>query len=475
MMDYKFISLSLVALSLLSGCQDASHSSANQVKKIPYTREEVTLSYANVVKKVAPAVVNIFAIQHVKMDLPDTPYMNDPFFKQLFENFHHGDGYSKEQNSLGSGVIVSSDGYILTNYHVIENADEIRIVMSDKREYNAKLLTTDKRTDLALLKIEGRGTFPFLTISPQEDLEVGDVVLAIGNPFGVGQTVTNGIVSALARSQEGINDFHSFIQTDAAINPGNSGGALVTTDGRLVGINTAIYSKGGGSLGIGFAIPTPLALPVIESVNNGGHIIRPWLGLEASPVTNEVIQALSLPYPYGVIVKKVYPGSPADKAGILPGDFIAAINGHEVQDKDSLEYNVAVANVGKDSEIKIMRDGSEKILPVTLTEPMGEKDQPSTTIKDLSPLHGVVLKTLTPALAIEMGLSPMKQGVVITDLLKSSQAKELGIQLGDIIESINKKLIKTTDDAVANLKTKDHEFVLVIKRGNKFLTLQVSS
>src|SRR3990167_3051012 len=250
-----FFSPLLLCLSLI-GCKERIPEIKEESKQVPHRREEVVLSYASVVKKVAPAVVNIYAFQDTKIDYPLSPFMEDPFFQQFFDNLNPDE--RNAQNSLGSGVIISSSGLVLTNYHVIENADIIRIALSNKKEYVAKLVTTDKKTDLALLQIEGGDDFPYLTISPQEDLEVGDIVLAIGNPFGVGQTVTSGIISALARSQEGINDFRSFIQTDAAINPGNSGGPLVTTDGRLVGINTAIYSKTGGSMGIGFAVPTSL-------------------------------------------------------------------------------------------------------------------------------------------------------------------------------------------------------------------------
>ncbi|MDI9638329.1 trypsin-like peptidase domain-containing protein [Kamptonema cortianum] len=266
-----FLKSTLYPLSLcivLSACKEVGPKSTEESKAIPHHREEITLSYASVVKKVAPAVVNIYAFQEAKVHYPHSPFMDDPFFKQFFDNLNPDE--SNEQNSLGSGVIVSKDGLILTNYHVIENADVIRIVLSNKQEYVAKLVATDKKTDLALLQIKDGEEFPFLTVSPQEDLEVGDIVLAIGNPFGVGQTVTSGIISALSRSQEGINDYRSFIQTDAAINPGNSGGPLVTTDGRLVGINTAIYSKTGGSMGIGFAIPTSLAIPIMNSMERGG-------------------------------------------------------------------------------------------------------------------------------------------------------------------------------------------------------------
>jgi Do/DeqQ family serine protease len=465
---------SFLLLSLLSGCQNATEIHADQLKQVPRNREEVTLSYSEVVKKVAPAVVNIYAIQHVKLDLPSSPFMEDPFFKKLLESYRKGNTYSREQDSLGSGVIVNSNGLILTNNHVVEGADEIRVVLSDKREYKATFVTKDKRTDLALLQIQGSGSFPFMTISSQDDLEVGDVVLAIGNPFGVGQTVTSGIISALSRSQEGINDFRSFIQTDAAINPGNSGGALVTSDGRLIGINTAIYSKGGGSLGIGFAIPAPLAIPVIESVKHGGRVMRPWLGLDVTPVTEKEMTSLDLSHPYGVMVKSVYPGSPADKAGIQEGDFVASFNGKQIQDDSSLDYHVAVSPLGKKSEITIIREGSELKLPILLTEPMGTNDNQSVTIKEKNPLHGTVLKTITPALALELGINPMKGGVVISKLLNDEVSQKLGLLPGDVIHSINQNTIHTTQDAVNNLESKTHDWVIVLKRGNKLLTLEVS-
>jgi Do/DeqQ family serine protease len=468
----KLILLSLCACFALTACKETP---APEIKKetkyVPRIREEKILSYAPVVKKVAPAVVNIYAFQHAKAEESISPFMNDPFFKQFFEHLHPGEG--REQYSLGSGVIVSKEGYILTNNHVIENADEIHVVLADKREYTAKPIVKDKRTDLALLKIEGDDDFPFLTVSLHEDLEVGDVVLAIGNPFGVGQTVTNGIVSALARSEEGISDYRSFIQTDAAINPGNSGGALVTTDGRLVGINTAIYSKSGGSIGIGFAIPTVLAIPVIESVKNGGHVVRPWAGLEIEAVTAETAHALGLPRPYGVLVKGVYPGGPADKAGVKVGDFIAALDNHEISDDASFVYKVGVSPVGEKAELTIVRNGVEKKIPIILSEPMAAKDSSPLTIEGENPLQGTSIRTLSPALALNMGLNPMKPGVVITDIAKTGPAAQLGIQPGDILESINKKSVKTKEDAVHLLEKANRDWTLTFRRGNRVLTFQV--
>lgn len=470
----RFLTLHLFSICtclFIVSCKETPPIKEVETKQIPRHREEIVLSYSPVVKKVAPAVVNIYAFHHAKVEQFSSPFMQDPFFKQFFDRFHHDD--NQDHHSLGSGVIASKDGLVLTNYHVIENADVIQVALADKREYVAKLIATDKRTDLALLKIEDDGDFPYLSVGPQEDLEVGDVVLAIGNPFGVGQTVTNGIVSALARSQEGISDFRSFIQTDAAINPGNSGGALVTTDGRLVGINTVIYSKSGGSIGIGFAIPTSLALPVIESVKNEGRIVRPWIGLEVVPVTTEAAHALGLSRPYGVLVKSVYPKGPADEAGIKVGDFIASINDHEIEDDASLDYRVAVSRIGEKAEVTILRKGQEKKLPILLVEPMSA-DPTTFTIEGHNPLQGIKIRTLSPALALDMGLNPMTQGVIITEVLKAGPAGQLGIQAGDIIESINKKSLKTREEAVNFLRNNARSWVFVLRRGNKILTLQVS-
>lgn len=363
----KYLKITFFILCLLNAtCLEAS-GVTERAKQIPHHLETVTLSYAPVIKKVAPAVVNIFTLQHMKAQLPNSPLMDDPLFKQYFGRLHPD--YGHQQISLGSGVIINKEGFILTNYHVVENADVIQVVLSDKREFLAKSIVMDKKTDLAILKIDAKEAFPYLSVSPQEDLEVGDVVLAIGNPFGVGQTVTHGIVSALARTQVGISDLHSFIQTDAAINPGNSGGPLITTDGRLVGINTAIYSKSGGSMGIGFAIPTTLAISLIDSLKNGGHIARPWIGIEVEPITLISAKGLGLDRPSGVLVKSVYLKGPAYMAGIKAGDVISALDGHAIENKDALDYQIAISPVGKKATITVLREGKEVKFPLQLTEP----------------------------------------------------------------------------------------------------------
>lgn len=442
-----------------------------QHKQIPHQREEITLSYGPVVKIVAPAVVNIYTLQHPKVKLPNSPFLRDPFFKQFFERLNPH--YKQEQIALGSGVIVNKEGYILTNYHVIENAETIQVNLADKRDFLAKLITADKRSDLALLKIDSKENFPYLEVKPQEDLEVGDVVLAIGNPFGVGQTVTHGIISALARSQEGISDFRSFIQTDAAINPGNSGGALVTTDGRLVGINTAIYSKSGGSVGIGFAIPTTLAIPVIESLKTGGEVIRPWLGIEAAPKPLKILQSLGFSRSQGVVVESVYPEGPAQKAGIQARDIITGFDGAKIEDEATLEYKIAISPVGKQTTIQVLRQGNVITLPLQLTKPSQGRDPRPFTILQPSPLNGATMRLLSPALALKMGLNPMKRGIVITEVAKKGTATDLGLLPGDILISINEQKIASKKDLMSLVQKNKQIVSMTFLRGTKLLKLNM--
>ncbi len=357
--SFFFLSLSFFCTSC-GEVQDCKH--------IPRTRKEIILSFSPVIKKVAPAIVNIYAIQHPDLDPSKLTLMNDPFFGKFFDRLEGKKDPDRDDLSLGSGVLVSKDGFILTNYHVIKGAGLIQVMLADQREFKAKVILTDKKTDLVLLKIEGDGDFPFLTVDPQEDIEVGDLVLAIGNPFGIGQTVTNGIISALNHTQKGINDFNTFIQTDAAINPGNSGGPLITTDGRFIGINTAIYSESGGSMGIGFAIPIALAIPILESTKKGGEIPHPWIGLDVEPVSPESAKALGGLHSYGVSVKNVAPKGPAAVAGIRVGDFITALNGHKIADDISFDYHVAMAPLQGKSEVILLRKGKEIKVPVSLVE-----------------------------------------------------------------------------------------------------------
>jgi Do/DeqQ family serine protease len=327
------------------------------------------LSYADAAKRAVPSVVHIFTSQEIKA--PRHPFLNDPFFRHFF-----GDRFGEQmqrRSGLGSGVIVSADGYILTNYHVIDGADEIEVALNDGRKFKAKVIGTDPESDLAVLKIGADAKLPAISFAAAGTLRVGDVVLAIGNPFGVGQTVTSGIVSALDRSHLGINTFENFIQTDAAINPGNSGGALVDAGGNLVGINTAIYSQSGGSMGIGFAIPVSLARSVMEQIVRTGTVTRGWVGVEIQEVTPELAEAFRLPSTSGALIAGIMRGSPADKAGVKPGDLLVAIDGKPVKDAQAMLGLIANLAPGQRAQFALRREGKAVELPITI----GKRPQPS--------------------------------------------------------------------------------------------------
>jgi Do/DeqQ family serine protease len=308
-------------------------------------------SYSDAVRRAQPAVVNIFTSKEIKA--PRNPLLNDPLFRHFFGD--RLDEYSQRASSLGSGVIVSSKGYILTNHHVIEAADEIEIALADGKKLRAKSVGSDPETDLAVLQVQG-AELPAITFGSDEALRVGDVVLAIGNPFGVGQTVTMGIVSALGRSHLGINTFENFIQTDAAINPGNSGGALVDSAGNLVGINTAIYSRSGGSLGIGFAIPVSSVRQVMDQIISSGTVVRGWIGVEAQEITPELAESFKLTSTHGALIAGVIRGSPADKAGVKPGDILMEVQGRQVKDPSVMLNLVTALTPGKSARLKLRRE-----------------------------------------------------------------------------------------------------------------------
>ena len=318
-------------------------------------------SYSDAARRALPAVVHIFTSKQMKV--PRHPLFDDPLFRRFF-----GDNLpnqTQRQSGLGSGVIVSPDGYILTNNHVVEAADEIEVALNDGRKFRARTVGTDPDSDLAVLRIEAGGKLPAITIAA-ENVRVGDVVLAIGNPFGVGQTVTMGIVSALGRSHLGINTFENFIQTDAAINPGNSGGALVDSNGNLIGINTAIYSQSGGSLGIGFAIPMSLAKNVMEQIIKNGTVTRGWIGVEVQEITPELAESFSLPATHGALIAGVMRGSPADKAGIRPGDVLTTVQGKAVNDPQSMIENIAALTPGQGARVHVRRNQKDFDLQVEI-------------------------------------------------------------------------------------------------------------
>jgi Do/DeqQ family serine protease len=319
-------------------------------------------SYADAAKKAVPAVVHIFTSQEIKGSRH--PFINDPIFRHFF-----GDRFgeqSQRRSGLGSGVVVSPEGYILTNFHVIDGADEIEVANNDGRKYKASVVGSDPESDLAVLRIPADHKLPVIAFGSSESLRVGDVVLAIGNPFGVGQTVTSGIVSALGRSHLGINTFENFIQTDAAINPGNSGGALVDSNGHLIGINTAIYSQSGGSMGIGFAIPVSLAKNVMEQIVKSGGVTRGWVGIEVQEITPELAESFKLSATQGALIAGVMRGSPADKAGIKPGDVLIQVTGKPVKDAQVMLELIAALEPGKTASFGLKREGRDVTVEVTI-------------------------------------------------------------------------------------------------------------
>src|ERR1700744_3966613 len=413
-----------------------------QDRRVPSSPAEIRLSYAPIVQRVQPAVVNVFATKVVQNR---NPFMDDPIFRRFFGV--PGNQPEQMQRSLGSGVIVDPSGLVVTNVHVIEGADQVKVSLSDKREFEAEIVLKDARSDLAVLRLKDpHEKFPTLDFDNSDELMVGDVVLAIGNPFGVGQTVTHGIVSALARTQVGVTDYQFFIQTDAAINPGNSGGALVDMSGRLVGINTAIFSRSGGSQGIGFAIPANMVRVVVASARSGGKAVkRPWLGARLQAVTPEIAETLGLKRPSGALVANVVSGSPAARAGIKLSDLIVAIDGQAVDDPNAFDYRFATRPLGGATEIEVQRAGKPVKLSVPL-ETAPDSGRNEIVITARSPFQGLKVANISPAVADEMHLDADTDGVVVTELTEDSSAASVGFQKGDIILAVNNQKIARTSD-----------------------------
>ncbi len=415
---------------------------------MPESRRQVQLSYAPLVRQITPAVVNIYTKRTVSRMV--SPFMNDPFFSQFFGNDMFG-GRMRQQveNSLGSGVIIEEDGLVVTNAHVIKEAEEITVSLSDGREFDADLVLQDSASDLALLRLKGvQEQLPHATLKPSESVEVGDLVLAIGNPFGVGQTVTSGIVSALARSSLNINDFNFFIQTDAAINPGNSGGPLVSMDGGVIGINSAIYSRDGGSLGIGFAIPSEMVASVVASAKAGRTgtqgVIRPWLGISAQSVTSEIGESLGLRRPWGALISGLHSASPLLAAGMKVGDVVQSINDKDIRDAAEMKFRMATVPLGDDAHFTVVRDGQVLDFHVKAMAPPDDPPRGETTLAGAGPLNGVTVANLNPAVSVELGLHDEEDGVVVTKVPRSGAMRIVGV--GDIIRNINGQEIVRVGD-----------------------------
>jgi Do/DeqQ family serine protease len=440
-------------------------------QQVPQSSSEIRLSFAPIVRTTAPAVVNVYARSKVEVSV--SPFANDPFFRQFFGDNLPGQKQERLASSLGSGVIVDKRGYIVTNNHVVANATDVRVALADRREYDAKVLLTDPRSDLAVLKIEAPSDgLPALQFGDSDQLAVGDLALAIGNPFGIGQTVTSGIISALARSDTGIGDAQFFIQTDAAINPGNSGGALVDMQGRLIGINTAIISKSGGSVGIGFAIPANMVRLVVLAAENGGRFVRPWMGAAIQEVTNDIADSLGLDRPDGGLVLELDPTSPLALAGLKRGDVIVAVNGQHIQASRELLYRIVSKPVGSTVQVTYIRNGKNITAPVKLIPAPENPRRDQRTISANSPLGGVVVANLSPAVMDEMNMPLPEKGVVVTDPGKASGARFL--KKGDVIAGVNGTSITSVAVLAKALEKAANRLELTIVRGGKPVRIRLA-
>ena len=439
---------------------------AQSLRVVPENAGQVQLSFAPVVARVVPSVVNVYARRVVQRR---RGLFDDPFFQQFF-----GDNFvtprQRTQQSLGSGVIVDSAGLIVTNHHVIDGAQELTVVLSDRREFKADLVLADARTDLAVLKLQNPpAALPALAFRDSDDIRVGDLVLAVGNPFGVGQTVTNGIVSALARSQVGVADYQSFIQTDAAINPGNSGGALVTLDGRLLGVNTAIFSKSGGSVGIGFAIPANMVARVVQAAQTDNEVKRPWLGARFQDVGADIAEAFGLARAGGAVIVDLHEASPLRQAGFTKGDVIQTVNGRDVFSPADVRFRIGTLEIGGRVELGAYRRSAQIVIDVALVAAPEVPLRNVQRVTGQSPLTGLQIANINPALSEERGLAPTKKGVIVLDVAANSEARRAGFRSGDIVLQINTSAVERVQDVLRLARNASGDTALEIERGNRRL------
>lgn len=433
-------------------------------EQVPKSRGQMVLSFAPIVKKTAPAVVNVYTSK-VTREKALSPFSSDPFFNRFFGRgglLHRGK--RRRQNSLGSGVIIEEDGYIITNNHVIKKGNDYRVVLADKREFKAKLLVQDAKTDLAILKINTHGEkLPVVRLGDSDKVAVGDLVLAIGNPFGVGQTVTSGIVSALARDRVGVSSYQFFIQTDAAINPGNSGGALIDMRGRLVGINTAIYTRSGGSNGIGFAIPVNMVKSVIRATRSGGKIVRPWAGAGLQEVSQDIADSVGLERPRGAMIAKLHRRSPLSKAGLKRGDIIVKLDGKQLDSAKEFAYRFATKAIGDSVELVFLRRSKRYTATVTAIEPPETRPRNETLIRERSPFSGLVVANVSPAVTAELGVTGIDDGVIVTRL-RRGLASRAGFRRGDVILEVNNVRIRDVRTLVRTVRQSDGWWDIRLRR-----------
>ena len=439
-------------------------------RQVPQTSAEVSLSFAPVVKKAAPAVVNVYASRTEKVQR--NPLFDDPVFQQFF-GMPSGRSSPRSQTarSLGSGVLIDPSGLIVTNYHVIDQMTDVKVALSDQSEYPAEIVLRDQRNDLAVLKIKGgEPPFPTMQMGESDAVEVGDIALAIGDPFGVGQTVTQGIISALARTNIGGSATSFYLQTDASINPGNSGGALVDTHARLVGINSAIFSQSGGSVGIGFAIPVDLVKIVVAAAKNGDQVVhRPWLGASLQGVTYDIAESFGLNRPIGALITDVSPNGPAAAAGIKQGDLISAIDGKLVESPEGFGFRFGIKPLGGTTNLTVRHGGKTEQLALALRRAPETPKAETVVLKGENPFGGITAANMSPAVAEDYSVTEDRDGVVILAIKPDSNAAAVAFQKGDMILSVNGKAIKTTKELVAATSGQYDYWKLSILRGGQII------
>lgn len=477
----------IVVLSLIAGfgcaaptgqlgvAASATESAASRI--VPTDAEAIHLSFAPLVRAATPAVVSVTARRSAIGGGADT-FFDDPFFRHFFGGRgpfgKSGPRPQREQASLGSGVIVRATGLIVTNRHVIDGADEITIVLGDRREFPAEVVLSDELSDLAFLRIDPGENLPVLPLGDSDKIEVGDLVLAIGNPFGIGQTVTSGIISAAARAAPGGSGDVSFIQTDAAINPGNSGGALVSMTGELIGVNTAIFTRGGGSIGIGFAIPANLVAARLAGIDQGIGTARPWLGADYAPVDTSSAEALGLDRPQGVLIERVHPRAAGAAAGLRPGDVITAVGGVEVNDAPGLNFRLALEPLGHTVPLTVLRRGERLTLDLPLEAAPAEPPADRRTLSGNQPLSGITVANLSPALDQSLGLDPFDSGVAVLSIERGSFATRLGLRPGDAIHAVNGEVVTSTAELERLLGQRARRWVVTVRRGGQLFDLTIS-
>jgi Do/DeqQ family serine protease len=453
--------LLLLFIVLIAGAPAAAE------MRVPRDAAEIRTGFVPVVQAAAPAVVNIYARRVVEAR---SPFRDDPVFRDLFRDF--GTPRKRVQNALGSGVIVGPDGIVVSNDHVVGGATDIRVVLNDRREFAARVLLSDAESDLAVLRLDDAPEMPALALRDSDTVQVGELVLAIGNPFGVGQTVSSGIVSGLARSGTATGEARGyFIQTDAPINPGNSGGALVDVNGRLIGINTAILSRSGGSNGIGFAIPSALVAQFVAQARAGNETFeRPWAGLDGQPVTAELAEGLGLVRPGGVVVSQLHPQSPVRAAGVRPGDVITAVDGHPVNTPAGMAFRMSVAGIGAETTVTRLRQGAAREVTVAMIRPPDTPPRAQRTTGRGAAIPGMTLSTVNPAVIDAHDLPLSARGVVVDD--PGRVGRRAGLRAGDVLRAINDVPVETSKDAASLLEDARRWLGLDVQRGTRRLSMR---